>query len=278
MDKRKVFKICMSIFLFFVILAIIEISVRGISSKISDIVTAKKEEKEEYEFYNSESEVAKRNVKDFANNILEAIVDKDYEYVIYYFNETYLKYFYDGDKTKAKADLENYIEDGATYLISDITDVDNKYYVSIVFSKEDTIHTKYLTIYDLANGSYNVMFGYYNYVTSSGYSTQANGLRFENTYTYSVGGTRVYPVSIYNNSGKEVEIEFIDVYTLGITGTQRKFEKPENIKINQEENQKIDLVVGNFTEELVSINLKVKIDGVESTVKMYSNNGSRAWK
>lgn len=276
MDKRKTFKICMSIFLFFVILAIIEISVRGISNGVSNIVTNIKEEKQENELYNSKPEVAKRNANDFANNILKALTDGDYDYVTYYFDDTYLKYFYDGDKEKAKADLENYMEDGATYQINDVTNVGHKYYVSILFTKEDVFHTKYLTIYDLEDGSYKVMFGYYNYINASDYSTKTNGLRFDNTYTYSVGGTRVYPVNIYNSSDKEVEIEFVSAYTLGTTGAQRKFEAPKNITIKQGEKQKIELVVGNFTEWIESINLKVKINGVESTIKMYSNKGSRA--
>lgn len=271
MNKRKILKICISIFLFFVILAIIEITVRGISKGVSNLVTNIKEEKKEEEFNNSKPEVAKRNAKDFANNILKALADGDYDYVTYYLDDAYLKYFYDNDKEKAKEDLKNYMEDGATYQINNITDVGLKYYVSVGFTKEDIFHTKYLTIYDLDNGSYKIMFGHYNYIISSDYATKTNDLLFENTYTYSVGGTRVYPVNIRNDLDEEIEIEFVDVYTLGSTGTQRKCESIENIKIQPGEKQKIEVIVGNFTETIISLNFKLKINGTESTVRLFSN-------
>ena len=55
MDKRRVFKICISVFLFFVAMAVLEIAIRGISKGISNIASNVKEEKKQDEIYNSET-------------------------------------------------------------------------------------------------------------------------------------------------------------------------------------------------------------------------------
>ena len=152
MYKSRIFKICIIVFLFFVVMAIIEIVTRGISSEISNIVINIEEEKKNEEFYNSEKEVNKRNIKEFVNNILDALNDKDYDYVTYYLDDTYLKYFFDNDKEKTKETLKNYLEDGVKYQITDISDAGDKYYVSIGYTKDEIFRTKYITLYDLENG------------------------------------------------------------------------------------------------------------------------------
>ena len=90
MDKRRVFKICISVFLFFVAMAVLEIAIRGISKGISNIASNVKEEKKQDEIYNSESEIEKRNVKEFVDNVLKALQDDDYDYVIHYLDRRYL--------------------------------------------------------------------------------------------------------------------------------------------------------------------------------------------
>lgn len=276
MYKSRIFKICIIIFLFFVVMAIIEIITRGISSEISNIVINIEEEKKNEEFYNSEKEVNKRNIKEFVNNILDALNDKDYDYVTYYLDDTYLKYFFDNDKEKTKETLKNYLEDGAKYQITDISDAGDKYYVSIGYTKDEIFRTKYITLYDLENGVYKIMLGHYNYISPSDYSTKSNNIIFDNTYTYAVGNKRVYPIDICNNSNEDVVIEFEDAYLLGITGNQKHCMNIENVTLKTGENQKIELIVENIVEDIISLNLKVKINGIEKDIQMYSEKGSRA--
>ena len=257
-------------------MAIIEIVTRGISSEISNIVSNIEEEKKNEEFYNSEKEVNKRNIKEFVNNILDALNDKDYDYVTYYLDDTYLKYFFDNDKEKTKETLKNYLEDGVKYQITDISDAGDKYYVSIGYTKDDIFRTKYITLYDLENGVYKIMLGHYNYISPSDYSTKSNNIIFDNTYTYAVGNKRVYPIDICNNSNEDVVIEFEDAYLLGITGNQKHCMNIENVTLKTGENQKIELIVENIVEDIISLNLKVKINGIEKDIQMYSEKGSRA--
>ena len=92
------------------------------------------------------------DIKEFVNNIMDALNDKDYDYVTYYLDDTYLKYFFDNDKEKTKETLKNYLEDGVKYQITDISDAGDKYYVSIGYTKDEIFRTKYITLYDLENG------------------------------------------------------------------------------------------------------------------------------
>lgn len=276
MYKSRIFKICIIAFLFFVVMAIIEIITRGISSEISNIVINIEEEKKNEEFYNSEKEVNKRNIKEFVNNILDALNDKNYDYVTYHLDDTYLKYFFDNDKEKTKETLKNYLEDGVKYQITDISDAGDKYYVSIGYTKDEIFRTKYITLYDLENGVYKIMLGHYNYISPSDYSTKSNNIIFDNTYTYAVGNKRVYPIDICNNSNEDVVIEFEDAYLLGITGNQKHCMNIENVTLKTGENQKIELIVENIVEDIISLNLKVKINGIEKDIQMYSEKGSRA--
>ena len=172
--------------------------------------------------------------------------------------------------------MKNYLEDGVKYQITDISDAGDKYYVSIGYTKDEIFRTKYITLYDLENGVYKIMLGYYNYISPSDYSTKSNNIIFDNTYTYAVGNKRVYPIDICNNSNEDVVIEFEDAYLLGITGNQKHCMNIENVTLKTGENQKIELIVENIVEDIISLNLKVKINGIEKDIQMYSEKGSRA--
>lgn len=274
MDKRRVFKICISVFLFFVAMAVIEIAIRGISKGISNVVNNVKEKKEQEEIYNSEPEVTKRNVKEFVDNVLKALQDDDYDYVTHCLDRRYLIYFFDNDKEKVKNSLSNFIGSESNYQITNISDTEQRYYVNIGFTSGDNFYTKYITVFGTNVENYRLMFGYYDYIVSSDYYKKVNNLSFDNNFNYSVDGKVVYPIDIINNSGEQVEIEFNKKYLLGITGTPIECDGPDKIIIKPNEKQRIELSSKNINEDILYLNMDIKINGIEEKIKMYSDKES----
>ena len=274
MDKRRVFKICISVFLFFVAMAVLEIAIRGISKGISNIASNVKEEKKQDEIYNSESEIAKRNVKEFVDNVLKALQDDDYDYVIHYLDRRYLFYFFDNDKEKAKSSLSDFLGSESNYQIANVSDAEQRYYVNIGFTSGDNFYTKYITVFGTNVENYRLMFGYYDYIVSSDYYTKVNDLSFDNNFNYSIGGEIIYPIDITNNSGEQVEIEFTRKYLLGVTGTPIECNGPEKIIIKPNEKQRIELYSKEVREDILYLNMDIKINGIDEKIKMYSDEES----
>lgn len=271
MDKRKVFKICISIFLVFVIMAVIEIAIRGISSGVSNIANNIKEKKEEREIYNSETEVAKRNVKEFVNNVLEALQDEDYDYVTHCLDRRYLKYFFDDDKEKVKSSLCGFLDGDADYQITNVTDSEQRYYVSIGFTSGESFYTKYVTVFGTNTENYAIMFEYCDYIVASDYHTKTDNLYFSNTFTYSANGVVTYPIDITNNSSEDVEIDIVDKYMLDSSGTKIKCDGPENITIKANDKKQIKLFRKKTFGSISYINMNIKVNGQEQKIEMYSN-------
>ena len=255
-------------------MAVLEIAIRGISKGISNIASNVKEEKKQDEIYNSESEIAKRNVKEFVDNVLKALQDDDYDYVIHYLARRYLFYFFDNDKEKAKSSLSDFLGSESNYQITNVSDAEQRYYVNIGFTSGDNFYTKYITVFGTNVENYRLMFGYYDYIVSSDYYTKVNDLSFDNNFNYSIGGEIIYPIDITNNSGEQVEIEFTRKYLLGVTGTPIECNGPEKIIIKPNEKQRIELYSKEVREDILYLNMDIKINGIDEKIKMYSDEES----
>ena len=118
------------------------------------------------------------------------------------------------------------------------------------------------------------MFGYYDYIVSSDYYTKVNDLSFDNNFNYSIGGEIIYPIDITNNSGEQVEIEFTRKYLLGVTGTPIECNGPEKIIIKPNEKQRIELYSKEVREDILYLNMDIKINGIDEKIKMYSDEES----
>ena len=271
MDKRKIFKICMFVLLFFVIMAVVEIGLRGISKGISNISNNIKEAKKEQEIYNSEYETSKRDVKEFVNNVLNALKDEDYDYVTHYLDRRYFKYFFDNDKEKVKTALSSFLDKNTTYQITNVSDAEQRYYVNIGFTSGDNFYTKYVTVFGTNVENYRIMFEYCDYIATSDYYAKMDGLSFENIFNYSLGGEIIYPIDISNNSGESVEIEFTNAYLFGSAGTQIESDIPDKITIGPNEMQRIKLISKNITEDVQYLHIDIKVNNVEEKIKMYSS-------
>lgn len=272
MDKRGIFKICIYLFLFFVAMAVLEITIRGISKGISNFAQNIQEEKKQEEIYNSESEIAKRNVKEFVEKVLKALADEDYDYVTHCLDRRYLLYFFNNDKEKVKASLSDFLESNSNYQITDISSKEQGYHVYIGFTSGDKFYTKYVTVFGTNVENYGIMFGYYDYIVSSDYCKKVNDLSFDNNFNYSSNGEIVYPIDIINSSGEQVEIEFTRKYLVGISGTQIECDGTDKIIIEPNGKQRIELSSTNIKEDILYLNLEMKINGVEEKVEMYSDN------
>ena len=220
-------------------------------------------------------EVASRNHLDvIEKTILKALQDDDYDYVIHYLDRRYLFYFFDNDKEKAKSSLSDFLGSESNYQITNVSDAEQRYYVNIGFTSGDNFYTKYITVFGTNVENYRLMFGYYDYIVSSDYYTKVNDLSFDNNFNYSIGGEIIYPIDITNNSGEQVEIEFTRKYLLGVTGTPIECNGPEKIIIKPNEKQRIELYSKEVREDILYLNMDIKINGIDEKIKMYSDEES----
>lgn len=268
MGKNKAIKICLIVVLSIVFFTCMEIVIRGAYSKINNAVTDKKEEKKREEIYNSEEEVTKRSVNTFVENVLKAIEEKDYDYVLHYLNETYYECFFDSNAEKLKSFLEDYLMADSSYQIIDTEKSNYNYFVRVTFSGKSGFHTKDITIQKLQNGNYKIMFGHYDNISTSNYVGKSNELTWTNTYSYFTEKARVFPVEIYNGSGEDINIDFEDIYAIGISGYKKRCNTIDSVTVKAKEKIQVDLTLIDYTEEIVMFDATFKTNDISENIRL----------
>lgn len=270
MKKKKIVKICFIVILSIAFFTCLEISIRNIHGKVTNVIENKEKEKEAEEIYNSEQEVEKRSVNKFVENVLKAIEEKDYNYVIHYIDETYYKYFFDSDEEKLKSFLESYLISDFSYQVAEVEKSGYKYFARIVFSKGSTIRTKIITVQESQSENYKILFDRLDSIVTSSYLGNSNGLTWSNTYTYVTDSARVFPIEIYNYLEEEVNIEFENVYAIDFAGSQKKCNAVNSITLKPKEKKQIELILIDYLEAIAMFDVTFKANKVSENVILKS--------
>lgn len=266
MKNKKIVRICFIVILSIIFFTCLEIAIRNIHGKVTNVIENKEKEKEIEKIYNSEKEVERRAVNKFVENVLKAIEEKDYNYVIHYIDEAYYKCFFDSDEEKLKSFLESYLISDFSYQVADMEKSNYKYFVRIVFSKENVIRTKVITVQETQNENYKILFDRFDYIATSSYLGNSNGLTWSNTYKYADDNARVFPIEIYNYLEEEVNVEFDNVYAIGVSGSQKRCNAIDSITLEPKERKQIELILIDYSEVIAMFDVTFKVNKVSENV------------
>ena len=156
----------------------------------------------------------------------------------------------------------------SSYQIIDTEKSNYNYFVRVTFSGKNGFHTKDITVQRLQNGNYKIMFGHYDNISTSNYVGKSNELTWTNTYSYFTEKARVFPVEIYNGSGEDINIDFEDVYAIGISGYKKRCNTIDSVTVKAKEKIQVDLTLIDYTEEIVMFDATFKTNDISENIRL----------
>lgn len=240
--NKKVVKIVLVVAVFFIAMAVVEISIRAIGSSIQSFSEKRQEEKKQEEQYNSETSVQSRETEKFVGNVYDAIQNKQYEVVFNLLDATFKECFFENDISNFKNYIENEIFSGDEYTIVKVNQKTNYAEVLVGITK-GTDYTTQTCIVKTTNDDNKIIFGNYNNITKAT-TTNANSanVKYELKYYFEVAKQGVFVIKATNKTNKELNLNLSNAY-FETTGSQKSYGTiTENVKLLPSETVEISVI------------------------------------
>ena len=270
MGKNNFIKIGFIILGVFIVLAIIEISIRALSGKISEFSENRKEEKKQEEIYNSDEARTERRIQEFINVFYKAVEDKDYNYVWQIINETYRKYKFNDDINNLKTYLQSEFILGDSYVVTGVGKNGGLYQVLVGISSGDKYTSRYFTI-DIDEENENlfmIMFGEYYSIDEMDEVTSNEKIECRLDYYCVSPEIETYVLNIKNISEQDINITFKNTTWGGYNGRKYNGTKPDAISLKTNESKRVEVYFSRRGNEASYLLLDLDISGEETSIKL----------
>ncbi|MBQ9314981.1 MAG: hypothetical protein IJ220_08365 [Clostridia bacterium] len=243
MDKKKIIKICLIFILPFFVLALIETGIRaliGLSGKISQREEEKKQEQAEY---NSDKQITQRQITTFIEDIVDAIGDKDYNYVFDSLDEAYREYKFNNEVNKLKEYMEEKINIGTKHEIIRINQNGGMYQVLLGITNGNLYSSQSFTVKVQGINECTFMFDEYTNFNKMNETAKYTDVQYQLSYYYETPEAMGYIIDIEDLTAENIKIDFDESSKLVLTnGKTYKCGTISSIEIKPNESNRIEIV------------------------------------
>lgn len=213
MDKRKVIKIFIITIVFFIMMAILEISLKNVGILIQEYSEKKELEKEQQKIYNSDSSVEIRQVEKIVDDVYIALENKKYEVVYNLLNSTYKYCFFENDFEKFKSFVQEELFLGEKHNIVEVTKKSGNYIVLVGITKGEIYKTQTCAVEIIDENTYCIMFdGILKLIKTNNISAENNNIKYKLKYYYETSDLGIFVLDVINSSDENVNIELNNIY------------------------------------------------------------------
>lgn len=240
--NKKIVKIFLIFIGVFMLLAIVEISLKSVGSAVKDFSEQKQEEKRQEEIYNSDTSVQSRETEKFVSDIYDAISKKQYQVVFNLLEPTYKECFFENDLDNFKNYVENTMFLGNEYRVVNVNQKKNYANVSVGITSGETYKTQTCIVKSIDENTSNIIFGDYTNITKSvETNATSSNVRYDIKYYFELSSQGIFVVKATNLSNSEVSLSFSDVNFETNNGRKSVGEITEKITLKPNESQEIKI-------------------------------------
>lgn len=249
MKKKTIIIIVLVIFL----LAGIEIAIKALTRETNKYIENKKEEKAQEEIYNSPRETLKRATEDVAKSVLEALKEKNYDYVYESLEPLYKEAKFQNNKENMIAYInKNWL--GDSYAITSSKFVTGSNSLMIGITSGDDYRTNYMTTtQDLLTDKTWVLLDDCVALVEEIPSSQTNNAIYSLKYSYMAGDYRqkVYIMEVLNVQNTALTLNMSEVEDA--TNSPQLKNTTYTIKPGEKLMVELKFIRNSFPDEIVRI-------------------------
>lgn len=205
MENKKIIKVVVIIFAVIIAFALIEILIKFLLGVAQNMYEKSEERKQEEIEYNSDASKSKRQVTTFLDNIISAIKEKDYSYIMTCLDDNYKQYMFNNNIEELKTHIEKNYNIEGEYEYQNI-DLDGGIYQVTI--KMPNNNSKTFTVNILGENNCSLFLGNYTAFMKRNEIKITSDLTYNVSYYYETSDLKAYVVDVKNTSSGDINISF----------------------------------------------------------------------